>query len=193
MSPAPQACSAHAKATSLDRRRDLPPRIERAPVGRLRQRPPNNKGTGTMMNLAEAAKFFSDDLPDEIQKSNEDALQKAVDMIRDEAKRVIGTYDYGWPELADATKADRIRQGYSENEPLLRSGALRDSIESEILIPGKLGEIGTDSPYAAAQEYGTSTIPPRSFIEAAAEHELPAIQEMFGDQMVTVWRTGRAP
>jgi hypothetical protein len=90
--------------------------------------------------LASLAKFLTA-AADEGEKSDEDALKKACEMIRDEAKRVIGTYDYGWPPLAPATIPDRTRLGYAPDEPLLRTGELREA--------GKLGEVFTDDPIAA--------------------------------------------
>jgi hypothetical protein len=35
-----------------------------------------------MMNLAEAAKWLSTDLPDEIEERNKEALRKACDLVR---------------------------------------------------------------------------------------------------------------
>jgi hypothetical protein len=127
-------------------------------------------------------------LSDAMDEQQEENLKRAAEMIRDEAKRVIGTYDYGWRELAPATIADRVRQGYAPDQPLLRSGAMRESIEYTIIEPGKEAEIGSNDPIAVFQELGTATIPPRSFLLAAALHELPRIQELAGQQAVKVFR-----
>jgi hypothetical protein len=32
--------------------------------------------------------------------------------------RVIGTYDYKWPQLAPSTQEKRVSEGFSANEPL---------------------------------------------------------------------------
>ena len=101
--------------------------------------------------LASLAKFLTA-AADEGEKSDEDALKKAREMIRDETKRVIGTYDYGWLLLAPATIADRTRLGYAPDEPLLRTGELRDLIKYDIIEPGELGEVFTDDPIAAFLE-----------------------------------------
>jgi hypothetical protein len=149
----------------------------------------NNKGTSTMMDLAEAAKWFSTDLPNEIEERNKDALRKACDLVRDEAKALIGTYDAGdWPQLLAATQRERERLGYPPNEPLLRSGELRDSIVSTILIEGHLGEIGSDDPVARWMEMGTGTVPPRSFLMTAYLRKEQEIADLFGDQLVLAWR-----
>src|SRR5712671_3765715 len=51
-------------------------------------------------------------------------VAKACEMVCEEAKRVIGTYDYGWPQLSPATLAHKMM-----NTPLLETGELRASIE----------------------------------------------------------------
>lgn len=94
-----------------------------------------------------------------------------VKEIEETAKEEIGVYQpaYGafesWAPLAEATKADRVRQGYSEDEPLLRSGELRDSIQSEVV--GLTAIVGTKSEIGLWQEVGTENIPPRPFIGPA--------------------------
>lgn len=111
------------------------------------------------------------------------ALEEAAKLVETEAKRVIGTYDYGWPELADATKEDRNRKGYADNEPLLRDGALRDSIEHKV-VSREEAQIGSDSDVAVAQELGTATIPPRSFLAGAAAHKEKEVVEILGHHTV---------
>lgn len=141
------------------------------------------------MSLAEAAKWLSTDLTDEIEARNRDALRKACDMVRDEARNLIGTYNAGdWPQLLAATQKERVRLGYPANEPLLRSGALRDSIVSEILIEGHLGEVGSDDPVARYMEFGTATVPARSFLLTAYLRKEQEIADLFGDQLVLAWR-----
>src|SRR5580692_4771055 len=67
------------------------------------------------------------------------ALERAAKLIERRAKKKIGEYQeqagpfIAWPELAESTKADRARQGYPEDEPLLRSGEMRDSIEHVVI------------------------------------------------------------
>lgn len=103
----------------------------------------------------------------------EEAMGHACKIVEDEAKRVIGTYDYGWPELAAATKADRVSKGFAENEPLLRTGEMRDSIEHTVAreFLETIGYVGTNNEIAVYQELGTTKIPPRSFLAQAAIHK----------------------
>lgn len=104
-----------------------------------------------------------------------------VKEIEETAKEEIGVYQpaYGpfdaWVPLAESTKAERIRQGYSEDEPLLRSGELRDSIESEVV--GLAAIVGTKSEIGLWQEVGTSHTPPRPFIGPAYLRKIDPLME----------------
>lgn len=105
-----------------------------------------------------------------------------VKEIEETAKEEIGVYQpaYGyfdaWAPLAESTKADRVRQGYSEDEPLLRSGELRDSIESEVVRLAAI--VGTKSEIGLWQEVGTARIPPRPFIGPAYVRRFDPLLEM---------------
>jgi HK97 gp10 family phage protein len=116
-----------------------------------------------------------------------EVMEKACVMVEKEAKRVIGTYDYNWPALAEATIADRVAQGFAPDEPLLRTGEMRDSIEHRVETEGlgmkTVGLVGTDNPIAKYQELGTRTIPPRSFLGEAAMHKEEEIHELFGSSV----------
>ncbi|MBB1228211.1 hypothetical protein [Pantoea pleuroti] len=107
-----------------------------------------------------------------------------VKEIEETAKKEIGVYQpaYGpfdaWAPLAESTKHDRVRQGYSEDEPLLRSGELRDSIESEVV--GLAAIVGTKSEIGLWQEVGTTHIPPRPFIGPAYVRKIDPLREAMG-------------
>jgi hypothetical protein len=116
------------------------------------------------------------------------ALEKVGKLVEKRAKEKIGEYQaqagpfIEWAELAEFTKADRIKQGFPEDEPLLRTGAMRDSIE-HVVIDSEV-QVGSDSDIAVYQELGTSKIPPRSFLGGAVADELPAIMDIIGDSAV---------
>lgn len=95
------------------------------------------------------------------------ALEIGARMIRDEAKRVLGTYDYNWPQLAQRTQDNRVQLGFPANEPGLRTGAMRDSIEYTILSDDE-AEIGSDDDNMVYFEIGTIKQPPRPTLTAAA-------------------------
>jgi phage gpG-like protein len=99
-------------------------------------------------------------------------LKMVAHKIEETAKEEIGHYQPevgpfpAWAPLAESTVADRVAQGYSPDEPLLRTGDLRDSISSE--VEGLEAAIGSTSDVALYQELGTSRIPPRPLLGPAA-------------------------
>jgi phage gpG-like protein len=90
-------------------------------------------------------------------------------LVKHEAQRVIGTYDYGWSPLAEATQQDRVRKGFPADEPLLRTGELLRSIEHKVV--GRTVHIGSDLDIAMFQELGTQRIPARPFLSGALAHK----------------------
>ncbi|MDF7658314.1 hypothetical protein PUG81_04980 [Erwiniaceae bacterium L1_54_6] len=107
-----------------------------------------------------------------------------VKEIEETAKEEIGVYQpavgpfEAWAPLADSTKADRVHSGYSEDDPLLRSGELKDSIESEVI--GLAGIVGTKSEIGLWQEVGTDHMPPRPFIGPAYVRKIDPLMESIG-------------
>lgn len=135
------------------------------------------------MNLEQFAREMSS-ASASIATGLEVSFRVIVKEIEETAKEEIGVYQpaYGafesWAPLAEATKADRVRQGYSEDEPLLRSGELRDSIESEVV--GLAAIVGTKSQIGLWQEVGTSHIPPRPFIGPAYVRKIELLKDSIG-------------
>jgi hypothetical protein len=82
-----------------------------------------------MFSLLEAAAHFRT-FGANVEIAKQATLAEIAILIRDEAKSAIGTYRYHWSELADATKEDRAKKGFSEDEPGLRTGEMRDSINN---------------------------------------------------------------
>jgi HK97 gp10 family phage protein len=124
----------------------------------------------------------------DVKIATEAALEKICQLIEDRAKAAIGTYDFGWKQLAQSTQEQRVALGFSANEPLLRIGKLRDSIGH--VVEGEDGYVGTNDPIAPFQEFGTSKIPPRPFLGgalAATEGEIPKI---FGSLVGAAMRGG---
>jgi hypothetical protein len=103
------------------------------------------------------------------------------------AKEKIGDYQEAagpfeaWSPLAESTKEDRIRKGFSEDDPGLRSGAMRDSIEY-VVLPGEV-QIGSNDDDLLWFELGTTKQPPRSVLGAAAFEQAPALLEYSGVTM----------
>jgi phage gpG-like protein len=119
------------------------------------------------------------------------ALEMMARYIASECRRVIGSYELGWEQLAAATQAERERLGYPPNEPLLREGTLRDSIGFEIVKPGELAIVGSNSDIAVYQELGTSTIPARSFLAATAAQKGEAAAQIAGAIVAGALAKGR--
>lgn len=124
----------------------------------------------------------------EIENENRKSIETAAKIVETEAKRVIGTYDYGWPQLAEATQDERERLGHTRNEPLLRTGEhIRDTIEHTI-VSDEEAQIGSNSDIAVYQELGTAKIPARSFLAQAAIHKEAEIALQTGEAVVAILR-----
>jgi len=107
-------------------------------------------------------------------------VAKACQMVCDEAKRVLGTYEYGWPELKPETIARKMRG----DSPLLETGELRASIEWT--AHGNQGWVGSNNDKAVWHELGTSRIPLRPFLSGAAMHMEDQIHKMAARAVVAV-------
>lgn len=93
-----------------------------------------------------------------LEEGHKEALEKAGELCVEHAKAAIGTYEYGWPPLAESTMKHK-----SADTPLLESGAFRESIGYTISAPN-VCDVGTNDPKAEWFEFGTSKMPPRSVI-----------------------------
>lgn len=110
------------------------------------------------------------------------------------AQEKIGYYQEGigpfeaWPALAPATVAEKERLGYAPpDNPLLRTGALRDSYHFVVTRGLTAPEVtaGTNDPVGLWQEMGTSTIPPRPVIGPAMLETMPANLEALANGVKT--------
>lgn len=101
----------------------------------------------------------------------------ACDLVLDTARGLIGHYqreDTGpfdpWDELAPRTKDERTYLGFTPNDPLSRTGELRDSYERT--VSGREGAVGSNLGKAVELELGLSGgeeyLPPRSVLGIAA-------------------------
>lgn len=118
------------------------------------------------------------------------ALEEAAKVVEKEAKAVIGDYQpeagpfAAWAQLADSTLAEKEKLGYSPpDNPLLREGNLRDSIGH--VVDGHEAAVGSNEDVAVYQELGTKSIPPRSFLGAAAVHKEAEVVEIIGAGFVS--------
>lgn len=129
----------------------------------------------------------------EVKKAHHTALEHAARVVEKEAKAEIGHYQEaagpfaGWAELADRTKDDRVRQGYSENEPGLREGDMRDGIEHKVEMTtdtsGK-AYVGSNDDKMVFFEEGSKNQPPRSALGGSAFRKEEMVRKICGEHVV---------
>jgi HK97 gp10 family phage protein len=130
--------------------------------------------TNGIFGLAEFALHLKE-IEHDMKEASRLIVRQACIMVATKAKRVIGTYDYGWPQLAPSTLEKK-----SANTPLLETGEMRASIQWSTSHDGMEGHVGSNNDKAVWQELGTSKSPPRSFLAGALHHEAPEIVKMAG-------------
>lgn len=126
----------------------------------------------------------------EVVVAEHEGLERAARIIEAEAEAEIGHYQEqagefeAWQELAESTKDERVKLGFTENDPLLRDGSkIKDTIE--YTVGDKEAEVGTNSQEAEWAELGTSKMPPRSFLGGAAVRKGPEAARAIGMDVVT--------
>lgn len=133
-------------------------------------------------------------------------LERCLVLIENTAKKEFGVYQGSqgpfpaWAELSEVTKDERVRLGFSDDEPLKRSGELRDAIEHD--VEGLEGVVGvksgkTHTPYEPGgseadlgdimvwHEFGTAHMPPRPVLGPAAFVNKKKIGEILGAAAVS--------
>ena len=115
-----------------------------------------------------------------------EGLSRCARAVEKEAKAEVGTYQdaagpfAGWAGLADSTKEDRVRRGFTEDDPGLRTGEMRDGIGTAMSATGLEATIGSDDDHLVYFELGTAKQPPRSVLGIAMARKLPEIQAVLG-------------
>jgi hypothetical protein len=114
-------------------------------------------------------------------------LEQAARLLQSRAKAKFGEYQpeagpfIAWAELAESTKAERVRLGFPENEPLLRRGDLRESIECHVELSE--AQVGSNDDVMVWQELGTAHIPPRSVLGLTAVESAEKVAKIVGQQV----------
>lgn len=117
--------------------------------------------------------------------SAQKGLAKAAELIEQTAKQEIGHYQDAagpfpeWESLAPETEEEKARLGYPLDAPLLRTGAMRDSIKHEVRPLEAI--IGATDPKMAFHEFGTSRgVPPRPVLGPALYRNLEKVKHLVG-------------
>lgn len=111
-------------------------------------------------------------------------LKKCAVAIEATAKSEIGHYQgevgqfAAWAPLAESTQADRVAKGLTPDDPLLRTGKLRESISHHLDTLEAV--IGSTSDVMVYQELGTAAIPPRAVLGPAAIRNKQLIMNTLG-------------
>ncbi len=125
-----------------------------------------------------------------LESQKPEILEAIASKMEAQAKAKIGLYQdevgpfNAWSQLKPETQRERVRHGYTPNDPLLRSGDLRDSYSHE--IAGDAAIIGSDSMIAVYQELGTHGVgvdpetgyhvPPRPVLGPVAYEAGPIVE-----------------
>lgn len=126
--------------------------------------------------------------PAAVRQAQHQGVRAGAERVAAEARSLIGTYQPAvgpfpaWAQLADSTQRDRVAQSFAANDPLERTGELRDSIEAS--AAGNDGAAGSNHPVAAYQELGTDTIPPRPFLGPAGFRMAEPVAQDIGQRVV---------
>ncbi|WP_244127276.1 hypothetical protein [Burkholderia vietnamiensis] len=116
-------------------------------------------------------------------------LVEVANNVRDTARQELGTYQKAigpfpaWAQLKEETQVERVRQGYTANDPLLRSGEMRDSVHREVSALEAV--VGSDDDKAVYHELGTDKVPPRPFLGPAVLHCEEKMRRVLGGALVT--------
>lgn len=119
--------------------------------------------------------------------------EQGARIVEKDAKDRIGSYQdaagpFGaWANLAPSTVDDRIRKGYTPDDPLMRSGGLRKSYGHK--TQGAVAVVGSASPIALYMEQGTSTMPARAVVGPAAFASKDAIGRVAATTLIA-WISG---
>ena len=133
--------------------------------------------------------------------------EKAGETIRDDAKAKLGHYQGAagpfdaWAPLSPWTQIERQELGFTPNDPLLRSGQLRDAIESSVIHDGAVvgikpgphvdprGHVEDVGEIAIRMELG-GLAPARPFLGPAAFESKKKVGTLAAIAVIA-WITGR--
>lgn len=111
---------------------------------------------------------------------------KAQEMV-EFARDMFGHYEHegNWPQLSPVTQADRERLGFPANEPLLRTGDLRDSYSYDLMVTPSVIflMVGSDDVRSIFHELGTAEMPPRPVLMPTAKAFEQEMEDALGEKV----------
>jgi hypothetical protein len=102
------------------------------------------------------------------------ALEAGAKLFLEKAQAAIGTYEYGWPKLAEST----IRRKEEGDTPLLETGEMRDSGGYD--MHHDYATVGFTDPKIREHEWGTAHVPPRPVVGGTIDHHGQEIADRMG-------------
>jgi hypothetical protein len=118
-----------------------------------------------------------------ITRGAQEAFEDSLEYIERAAKNKLGTYQPGWPPLAESTLERRAARGWNPaDEPLLETGVGRASIQHEVTEQRGLtlrGEVGSNEPRMVVHEHGSGHVPARPWLVPAAVESMPELETKF--------------
>lgn len=124
-------------------------------------------------------------------------LDKIGNIVSLQAVMKLGKYQTpvgpfaGWAPLAESTKEQRAFLGYPEDEPLLMSGELQNSVSYTVYRGIGEVRIGSPLPYAEFLEWGTRKMPPRPFLGPSMIESRPQNDKAIVKEIADAFRSTR--
>lgn len=142
-------------------------------------------------NLADFSNHLAD-LSERMPRITMNALRPAAMLIQHEAQGMLGTYQEdtlggpAWAPLSERRRRARLHAGQSENQPLLASRELHDSIAVD--VHRTYAVIGSPLDKAVEMERGVASrnVPPRPFLAKAAARKTHEVAGMMAFRVVQV-------
>lgn len=129
-------------------------------------------------NSVGALANFMEGIANSLPQAQHAALDEASTFLLEKVKAIPGNYqsDPVWPPLAEATVEDRVRKGFTPDDPLRRTGEFAESFDKHVDSPTR-AEVGSNDERTGMVEYGTKRMPPRPVLGAAkVQHDKVMIE-----------------
>ena len=132
---------------------------------------------------------FVGTVPGALTAELDDALHLIGNDVAADARNRMGVYQGNvgpfayWDPLTERTMTERVELGFTPNDPLLRSGELRDSIDFSVSGPSV--SVGSPLEKAADMENGVPNrnVPARPFIGPAMYNQSDANRKRIMDAL----------